>query len=108
EIEGYMSNLTDFGNPEQSKYNYDKYTNTVYSDQNNSTITLAFYDGVLYYKKLTIKYGIGKIKNAKDEAANLKRYIVENNKVLDKSTGELTNKIYGGAVGEESTYYLSK
>jgi|GEM_PF-3158442 hypothetical protein len=108
EIEGYMSGLTDFGNAEQSKYNYDKYTNTVYSGQDHSSITLAFYDGVLYYKKLTIKYSIEQISNAKEEAENLKKYIVERNKVLSKSSGEVTNKVYGGAVGESSSYYLSK
>lgn len=108
EIEGYMSTLNDFGNPEHSKYNYDKYTYTIYTGQGNSLITLAFYDGVLYYKKLTMKYNTDQIHFAKEEANNLKNYIAGKNAVINKSTGELTNKVYGGTVGESTSYYMSK
>lgn len=107
EIDGYMSTFSDYGNPEKNKYDNDNYSYVKYSAKTGSTILLCFNKGILYLKRLVVKYPINEMETAKSECDNIKSYVLLNNKIVFKSINEISNGVYGGTIGQSYSYYLN-
>jgi len=109
EAEGYMANLTEYASPKKNGYSYGGYTYLQFNNiSSNSAILLCFYKGVLYTKKYGLKYPMNNMQICKIEFGNLKKHIVSSNTILSKGESEITNKAYGGVIGNSITYYLTK
>lgn len=108
EAEGLMSPLKEFVIIETNKFKYNDYDWVKYGSNDGSIIYLCFYKGILYLKKLTLKYPINQMQDCKDELKNIQAYITSNNAVLQSNKGIISNKAYGGDIGVSYDYYLTK
>ncbi len=110
EIEGIMNSFSGF---KQTKvldgwaFPKNTYISIEYVDSNDDEIILFFYQGILYQKRLIIKYSLNDIQLAKEEFLNLKKYITTKNIVVKRGSGEISNKAYGGQIGQSESYYLT-
>lgn len=110
EIEGTMNSFSGF---KQTKVadNWDlpkkRYIAIEYSSSTGDELILFFYEGVLYQKRLILKYSLNDLELAKEEYANLKKYVKTKNVIMRISGGEITNKAYGGQIGQGENYFLT-
>lgn len=106
ELEGYMTNFNSYKEEKKVKYNVDDYDYREYYSSDKSSILLSFYKGILYLKRLELKYYVDQMQSAKYECENLKKYIISNNKIVEKSHAELTQGTYG-TIGDAYWYYIN-
>jgi len=105
EAEGYMVNINEYV-AKPNNYNYDNYTYSEYYSKDSSTIMLCFYKGILYLKRLQIKYSTKQMQLAKEESENIKKYILSNNKITSQNSADLTQGTYG-TIGKSYSFYIN-
>src|ERR1700748_1274656 len=74
-IEGYINNVGEFYSPKNGTVQDNKYLYIEYSGTNRDSLILGFYDGILFFKKLILKYSISEQGFAKKEYENIKTHI---------------------------------
>lgn len=110
-IEGLMSNFQgfslyrlhdDWDIPER------KYRAIDYNGRQGEELTLLFHEGILYHKSLKINYLLNEHDLAEEEYENIKNHIISIGGIVDTARFIISNKLYGGQVGESTTYYLNQ